>query len=300
MIVAKQRGEKWRAKRILLYITVCSSISTIGNLVHNLHFMDLSRFTGVPFFVGQLPYIASSPPLLIVAFASVAELLTEVNPWATLNPAAYREREEKKLEYISIQIEMKQRLADQQLQLAGVKQTERRAKLIERGKDPDKLGWVERFIAWKSRPKPVRVAKQKSEPKPAPNPASEPEHHRPDGSGPSKGDTGSLPAIRGLRWISEVQLAKFSIPAGGELGLEIEGQLHRFLTVRGASLKWKVTYNRLQVLLKQVDLPPQMMLRVSNGHTIFPLLRADTQTKRKIESLLLRTPRKMVKKEVAA
>jgi hypothetical protein len=169
MIIAKERGEIGRARRILFYIAICCGLSTVGNLVHNLHFQNIAGMAGVdPLFQRVLPFLASTPPLLIIAFSLVAELLIKVNALENDSLAEFKAAEKKKMDFFEARLETRDQMAKLQERRMTIQLLEIRNKKIARGKDPDALSLHKRFARWFAtvsapsvQPKPIEQPKKK-------------------------------------------------------------------------------------------------------------------------------------------
>jgi hypothetical protein len=138
MLIAKARGERDRAGKILLFIVFCCLFSMVGNLAHNLHTDVKNQLDNVWFSV-IVPYAASLMPLLLIALAWVADL--RVNPLGNADLDDYKEAEEKRLAFLDVQIENREREEQQRNKIFTIEALARRNKQIQRGRAPRSFRW---------------------------------------------------------------------------------------------------------------------------------------------------------------
>lgn len=138
MLIAKARGERDRAGKILLFIVFCCLFSMVGNLAHNLHTDTKDQLSNVWFSI-IVPYTASLMPLLLIALAWVADL--RVNPIGNADLEDYKKAEEKRLSFLDVQIANREREEQQRNKIFTIEAFAKRNKQLHRGRAPRSFRW---------------------------------------------------------------------------------------------------------------------------------------------------------------
>lgn len=102
MLTARMRGDIIRVRLIIFFIALCASLSTIGNLAHNLHVQqDIASRISHVWFGDWAPYIASCVPLLLVLLALVADIATKKSA-EDMDLAEFEAEEKRQVEMLEI------------------------------------------------------------------------------------------------------------------------------------------------------------------------------------------------------
>jgi len=102
MLTARMRGDTIRVRLIIFFIALCASLSTIGNLAHNLHVQqDIASRISHVWFGDWAPYIASCVPLLLVLLALVADIATKKSA-EDMDLAEFEAEEKRQVEMLEI------------------------------------------------------------------------------------------------------------------------------------------------------------------------------------------------------